>query len=315
MTVPTRSLRASNCSTVGPWDCGERARTVTCVLTDGAGAPVSLAAGATRTLELVVVPGVDAAPGVVNTATVTTPTPEIDPSNNTDDDPTDIPLAVLVIDEALDGTLRSGDDVTYVLTVTKRDPRPPTGGSPSPTICRQGCASWAPPAAAGVRCDADGQLVTCTTDDVLAVDDRIVIEVDVEVTARLRFGLTNVATVVGGNMVDGEPVDPEILADAGSVPADTVSAVVTTGSALPFTGSNSITLGLVRRRPGAARRRVPRPPPQGHAASLIGRWVTCGMADGGRVGSRGRGSFSSRPDRPMEPEPFTFRKCCVFTRS
>ena len=183
--------------TVGPWECDERSGTVTCVLTDGAGAPASLAAGATRALELVVVPGIDAAPSVVNTASVTTPTPETDPSDNTDDDPTDIPLAVLVIDKALDGTLRSGDDVTYVLTVTNEGPSPTNGRITVTDDLPTGLRFVGTTADAGVRCDADGQLVTCTTDDVLAVGDRIVIEVDVEVTAASGSALTNVATVVG----------------------------------------------------------------------------------------------------------------------
>jgi large repetitive protein len=226
---------------IGPWDCDERSGRVTCVLTDRGGTPTSLASGASRTLDLVVVATIEAAPGVVNTASVTTPTPEIDPTNNTDDDPTGIPLAVLVIDKALEGTLRSGAEVTYVLTVTNEGPSPTNGRITVVDDLPDSLEFVRTVADAGVTCDVDGQLVSCHTDDVLEVDEQLVIEIDVEVAGATGSSITNVATVVGGNVVDGEPLDPQVLASAGNEPDDSVSAVVGSGSALPFTGSNSVT--------------------------------------------------------------------------
>jgi uncharacterized repeat protein (TIGR01451 family) len=131
--------------------------------------------------------------------------------------------------------------VTYVLTVTNEGPSPTNGRITVVDDLPDSLEFVRAEADAGVTCVADGQLVSCHTDDMLEVDEQLVIEIDVEVAAATGVAITNVATVVGGNMVDGEPIAPEILASAGNEPDDTVSAVVNTGSRLPFTGSNSVT--------------------------------------------------------------------------
>jgi large repetitive protein len=103
------------------WSCSAVAATVTCSRT----APTdTLAAGAAfDPIEVTVLVDADTLGEVVNTASVTAETYELDPDTNTDDAPVAVSgLADLAIDKSRSGSLVAGEPVTYLVVVTNLGP-------------------------------------------------------------------------------------------------------------------------------------------------------------------------------------------------
>lgn len=184
-----------------------------------------------------------AAPGVVNTASVQSPTADPEPTNDRSSDETDVPLSVLTIDKSLDGDLRPDDVVTFVIVVTNTGPSPTRGTLTVTDELPSSLTHVATSAPDDTDCVLDAAVVSCTTDRVLAVDDTLTITVDARVAANAGATVTNTATVSGGNVVGGTPLDQaEVLSAGGRQQDSTGGTVQNPPGFLPFTGSSSVTL-------------------------------------------------------------------------
>ncbi len=217
------------------WSCVVAGQTFTCDLTTG-----PLAVGASSTLELTVDVGAEAAPGVTNTAevTVTGGLPDTVPENDTDTDEVDVPLALLDIEKSVDGELVSGQDVDWTLVVTNFGPSP-TNDTITVTDDLPDGLTYVGAASDDFDCNAVGQLVTCTTDDVLAVDASTTIVLTTTVTGAEGQSIVNVGTVEGGNTVGGNPIPSEVI-DEITAPDDDITRTTETPaqSILAITGTD-----------------------------------------------------------------------------
>ena len=203
------------------WTCAAVGPVVTCTRAGG------LAVAASSTLSLLVSVGPVAAPSVVNTATVSTPSTETTTDNNTATDPTTVvPVSVLTL--AKDVVTVEGDEVTYRITVGNTGPNatsaPIVVSDPLPAGLEY--LAWS---GSGWECAVGGQVVTCTRDASLAVDASTSFVLSARITAAPGTEIVNVASVVGvGGATD----------DAGVVAPDP-------GGLLPDTGLNTANLGLL----------------------------------------------------------------------
>lgn len=110
-------------SGTGPgWSCSAVGQTVTCTN------PGPLAPNTSSDITLVVSVGPEAVPSVTNSVTVTNPY-DPDPSDNSDDDPTDVePVADLRLTKTVDNPNPNlGDTITFTVTVTNDGPNTATG--------------------------------------------------------------------------------------------------------------------------------------------------------------------------------------------
>ncbi|MEZ5246758.1 MAG: isopeptide-forming domain-containing fimbrial protein [Acidimicrobiales bacterium] len=189
------------------WSCVVAGQSITCDLTAG-----PLAVGATSTLEVTVAVGAEAAPGVVNTAAVevTGGLPDTVPENDTDTDEVEIPLALLGIEKTLGGELVTGETVDWTLEVTNFGPSP-TNDTITVTDDLPAGLAYVSAQSDDFDCAAAGQLVTCTTDVVLAVDASSTIVLTTAVTGPEGQSIVNVGIVEGGNTVGGTPIPSEVI--------------------------------------------------------------------------------------------------------
>ena len=191
---------------------------------------VTMAVNATTTITLTVAVGRSAAPSVVNSATVTSPTADPVPTNNTDTDPTDVPLADLSISKRLEGSLAANATVTYVLEATNLGPSP----SGAPIVITDDLPAgltFVDATSTGATCVNEGQLVTCRSNAAVAVGQVVRVDVRVRVTAPAGTSIVNNATVAGDPAFGSSvPTDPAVANNGASTP----SAVVATN--LPVTG-------------------------------------------------------------------------------
>ncbi len=223
---------------------------------------VSIDAGASATVMLTVAVARTAAPGVVNTATVTSPTADPRPVDNTDRDPTEVPLADLQLTKVLDGTLAPNATVTYVLEATNLGPSP-SGGPVVITDDLPVGLEYVTATSTGATCAAAGQRVTCRSTGALAVGEAVRVEVRVRVTAAAGTAIVNNATVAPDPSLGSlAPLDPAATNNAAATPATTVT------TNLPVTGwvlfQRSLQLAMLAVGVGAlivtlARRRRPIP--------------------------------------------------------
>ena len=175
------------------WSC-TGTTTVACTL-DG-----SLPVGTVATLDLLVAVDVTVSGDVVNTATVTSSTPEVDPADNTDTVTTGTEAyATLSVVKTHSGEGKVGGALTYHLAVTNDGPSPADDvtvldqvpPSLQVTGVRADDATW--------RCvigeaDADGTPVLCSADS-LAPGAAPTIDVDVLVGAAAYPSVVNVVEV------------------------------------------------------------------------------------------------------------------------
>jgi len=200
--------------------------------------PGPLAVGATRTLTLAVEIGAAAAPSVVNTATVSTPSEDFDPSNDTDTVTTPVtPVANLTIRKELAG--QAGDLATWAITVTNEGPNATT----DPIVVTDTFPAeltYTSVAANGWECAVASGSVACTRTEPLAAGQSASLEIVTRVNAAAGAVITNVAVVEGG-MPEQTPVDDR--ASLSVVPPTTPQLPFTPPSVpvgeLPSAGSNS----------------------------------------------------------------------------
>ena len=196
--------------------------------------------------------GAGAYPAVVNTATVTTPSEDTDPDDNTATDTAPVtPLSTLAIDKSV--TQQDGRDVAYRIRVTNGGPNTTT----LPVVVTD-------PATDGLRfasvegddwtCTHTAALITCTYAGAVAVGKHAP---DLTVTARLTADedaeVVNVATASGACPVC-DPVSDDAAATVPVPPSPTPSPAPTdrpspgpsTGpGAMATTGYDVWPLGLV----------------------------------------------------------------------
>ena len=201
------------------WTCTTVSQAVTCDLTG------DLASGSVAFLDISTTTSLQAAPSVVNSATVSSSTPDVNPDNNVSIDPVVVNAADIVLKKALVGTLVSGKNATYVLTISNLGPSTvPTGKlvvtDPLPSLLTAVSAT-----STDFTCQITGQNVVCTNKADFPAGSVSKITIVAKVgKASIGTSITNRATVTGGF------VDP--------TPNDEVDAATLTITRLPGTGSD-----------------------------------------------------------------------------
>jgi uncharacterized repeat protein (TIGR01451 family) len=170
--------------------CSIAAQTVTCERDGG------LAVGDTFsiTISATVLPA--AFPLVVNTAMVSTPTDDVDPSNNSSTDRAVVPpLVDLVVTKTHGGgTVQVGGTLTYTIVVTNNGPTP----EPGPIVVEDTLPTGLSPVSAsgdGLECAIAGPNVRCTSRAALGVGGTLTLRIVAEVGPAAFPSVTNVVTV------------------------------------------------------------------------------------------------------------------------
>ncbi len=210
--------------------CSAAGQLVTCTLADGVTMtdPVSIA--------LVVAVQAEAFPSVVNTVTVSTPSEDLDPTNNTATDPVDVfALSKLAITKDVASFL--GTTPVYRIVVTNLGPNATT----TPIIVTDALPAgltYVAASGAGWTCNAVSNTVTCTYAAVLAVNQAAPpIQVTASLTAAPGTKVTNVATATGGQ--------PLPCPDCSEVLAQDDATVTAPQPSLSSTGTDSIEWALL----------------------------------------------------------------------
>ncbi|MEO0491864.1 MAG: SdrD B-like domain-containing protein [Actinomycetota bacterium] len=153
---------------------------------------------------------------IVNTAVVEHDgeIPDVEPENDTDDDEVAVPLSILGIQKTLvDDSLVTGQAATWRITVTNYGPSPSNDTirvvDELPTTL-----AYVSSTSDDFTCSAEGQVVTCTSDTVVAVDESITLDLTTTVTAAAGVTVTNSAGVFGGTVVGETPLPEDVLDDA-----------------------------------------------------------------------------------------------------
>lgn len=233
--------------------CSATGQTVRCDL-------ATMASGATATVTLTVAVGRAAAPGVVNSAVVVTPTADPVATNNVDSDPTEVPLADLQLTKTLDGALVRNSTVTYVLEATNLGPSPSGGAIVISDDLPVGL-TFVEAISDSATCSARGQLVTCRSNGAVAVGQTVRVNLRVTVTATAGTSIVNNATVTPDPELGSSALtDPVTGNNAAATPATAVSAnLPTTGWSMirPWLQGGAWVLGLGALAAFVARRRRP----------------------------------------------------------
>ncbi len=176
------------------WQCSATGQDITCDLAAG------LAVGASSDIALTVDVQPEAYPSVTNTATVSSPTEDLDPSNNTATDPAPItPLVDLSLTKSVSSA--DGDQVMWQIVVQNLGPNEAQGPITVTDDLPAGL-SYVAASGDGWLCAVAGHLVTCTYQGTLAVGAQSTVELITTVTADPGSTVTNTATVTGGNDAD-----------------------------------------------------------------------------------------------------------------
>ena len=197
--------------------CAAVGQTVTCDLP-------TMAINTSSSITLTVAVGRAAAPGVVNTASVSSPTVDPAPENNADADPTEVPLADLSVTKRLDGALVANQTTPYVIDATNLGPSP-SGGALVITDELPVGLVYISATSPGATCSATGQLVSCRTAATVSAGTTITITVWVLVTATVGAQVMNSAQVViDTNFGSSMPTDPVATNNTAFTQAAVVSA-------------------------------------------------------------------------------------------
>lgn len=208
-TLPTGLSFVSGTGT--NWTCFAVGQTVTCTN------PGPLNPSDSSSITLTVSVDLDAYPSVINTASVSTPG-DIDPDNNSDDDPTDVLAPDLQITKSHVGNFVVGQHGVYTITVTNTG-MAPTVGTITVTDNLPLGLTFVSGVGPGWTCFADVQTVTCTNPGPLNPGDSSSITLTVSVGPEAVPSVTNSATVTNpydpdpSNNTDDDPTDVEPVAD------------------------------------------------------------------------------------------------------
>ena len=173
------------------WTCTAQDELVTCTL------PAGLAVDGSAQIALTVLVGPEAAPEVVNSATVSSGSEDVDPTNNTSIDPTDItPLSELgLVKEFIS---QQDSEVVFLLTATNLGPNA-TSTALVLTDPLPAGLTFVSAAGAGWQCANVAPTVTCLYEGVLQVDESAALTLTAAVDLAPEQEVTNVATLSGGS--------------------------------------------------------------------------------------------------------------------
>jgi len=179
-------------STSAPgWACSASGSRVTCALADG------LAVDEHSALDLTVAVDPGAYPSVTNTATITSPAEDTDPSNNTATDPADV-QAVSHLEVTKTVVRQTDTTATFGIVVTNHGPNATT----TPVVVTDPIPAGLLLTSAhgtGWTCASAGTVVTCQYDASLAVGASTPrLTVETAITADPGTTVVNVATAGGG---------------------------------------------------------------------------------------------------------------------
>lgn len=228
--------------------CTITGQTVTCTKADG------LAVDETFSIEVTATVEPAAYPAATNTATVSSPTEDADPTNDTDTDTITVPpLVDLAITKTHTGTVAVGGTVTYSVTVRNlgptADPGPATVTDTLPSSLTPRTATGA-----GLDCTISGQTVTCRSTAPLAVDATVSATITADVAAAAFPTVENTATVTtpsaetdttNNTATDVAPVVPLIRLDVTKQVVAQDDDLVVWGIRVRNTGLNPTTQAIV----------------------------------------------------------------------
>jgi uncharacterized repeat protein (TIGR01451 family) len=173
------------------WTCTATGQAVTCTSTS------DLTTGSATNVTLTVALGAAAYPSVVNTATVSSPTPDPTPGNNTGSDTTPVAaVADLSIVKSHTATVVAGNQLTYTLAVANAGPTPDPGPVTVADALPAG-ETFVSAVGTGWTCNASGQTVTCVLPGPYPVGQQSSIALTVLLGAAAVPTVTNTATVAG----------------------------------------------------------------------------------------------------------------------
>ncbi len=206
------------------WTCAGLVETITCTR-------AGMVASSTSVIGVVVNVGPGAYPSLTNTATVGSETAETDQENNSSTDVAPVtPTMDLTLEKAVDSQV--GRSVTWRLQVTSHgpsatvDPVVVTDRLPAElTYLRASGPGW--------DCDQAGQVVTCTHEGSLAVEESATVRLVTELTVSSGETVRNTAAVTGGWVA--APVTDTSSATV-KAPTSTSASFGTATTALPDTG-------------------------------------------------------------------------------
>ena len=201
------------------WTCTTVGQEITCDLA------ADLASSDAAYLDISTTTSVQAAPSVVNSATVTSSTPDVNPDNNLSIDPVVVNAADLVLKKAVIGTLVSGKNAEYVLTISNLGPSTVPAGKVVVTDVLPSLLTAVSATSTDFTCSITGQNVVCTNKAAYPAGSVSKITIIAKVgKASTGTSITNTAHVTGGF------IDP--------TPNDEVDAATLTITRLPGTGSD-----------------------------------------------------------------------------
>ncbi len=207
-TLPTGLSFVSGTGT--NWTCFAIGQTVTCTN------PGPLAPNASSTITITVNVESSAYPSVTNSATVSTPG-DINPDNNSDDDPTTITAPDLAVVKSHVGNFVVGQNGVYTITITNIGTAPTMGTitaidlPPGMTFVSGTGPGWA--------CSPTPPTITCVNHNPLLPGESTVITLTVYVTPSAYPGGVNTVTVSTPNDTDPsndtyeDPTDVDPVAD------------------------------------------------------------------------------------------------------
>jgi len=211
------------------WQCSATGQDVTCELAAG------LTVGAASAIALTVNVLPEAYPSVTNTATVSSPAEDLDPSNNTATDPAPItPLVDLALTKSVSAA--DGNQVVWQIVVQNLGPN---AAQPPLTVTDDlpPELSYVAASGDGWLCAVAGQLVTCSYQGTLPAGAQSTLTVTTTVSADPGSTVSNTATVSGGN--DADPTNNSGSTDFAVPPIPPTEPTDTGGGSsgqLPNTG-------------------------------------------------------------------------------
>ncbi|GEM_PF-1745648 len=190
------------------WSCAAVDSTITCAFNNS-----PLGVGATSNLSLVVTAKAAAAPSVTNAASVDMVGGPVDPdpTNNTDTDTANVPLSLIHINKSLmEANVVTGQVANWRIVITNYGPSPTTGVVQVIDDLPDGLG-YVRSTGAGLSCTSVANRVSCDVDSAMAVGDELTLEITTIVTAAVGTEITNRADVLGGTLVNGQPLAPSIV--------------------------------------------------------------------------------------------------------
>lgn len=194
-------------ATGGGFTCSAAGQAVSCTRS------AVLAAGQVASVVLTVQVGAAAAPGVTNTASVTTPG-DLNTANDSASATTPVGTGVDLAMTKTASTLVSGSTGTFTLTVSNVGSGPTTGTITITDLLPAG-VTYVGASGSGFTCGAAGQLVTCSRTTPLAAGASVSVSLMVTVTAPAGSSVTNSASV-------SSPGDVSLANNTGTVGPVTV---------------------------------------------------------------------------------------------